>query len=145
MAIEKLSVRLKKEYPGWGAPKIRERLRRRYAKVRCPAISTAHAVLDRHGLVTRKGKRRHKAQGTALSRPAQSNAPGGVPRQLAASVPRRVSKLILHCGVSVARLNESDGQSGRLDLQAEASGNGANAIVETQEFQTRDRRSSSQH
>ncbi len=37
MAIEKLIVRLKKEYPGWGAPKIRERLRRRYAPVQCPA------------------------------------------------------------------------------------------------------------
>ncbi|MCA8995229.1 MAG: helix-turn-helix domain containing protein, partial [Planctomycetaceae bacterium] len=26
MQIEKLIVRLKREYPGWGAPKIRERL-----------------------------------------------------------------------------------------------------------------------
>jgi putative transposase len=29
MAIETLIVRLKKDYPTWGAPKIRERLRRR--------------------------------------------------------------------------------------------------------------------
>jgi len=29
-AIEAQIVRLKKEYPTWGAPKIRERLRRRY-------------------------------------------------------------------------------------------------------------------
>ena len=50
-AIETLIVRLKKDYPTWGAPKIRERLRRRYATVHCPAISTVHAVLDRHGLV----------------------------------------------------------------------------------------------
>ena len=34
MAIETLIVRLKKDYPTWGAPKIRERLRRRYATVR---------------------------------------------------------------------------------------------------------------
>jgi hypothetical protein len=39
-AIEKLIVRLKREYPTWGAPKIRERLRRRYAATQCPAIST---------------------------------------------------------------------------------------------------------
>ena len=39
-----------------GRPMIRERLRRRYATVHCPAISTVHAVLDRHGLVTRKGE-----------------------------------------------------------------------------------------
>ena len=51
LAIEKLIVRLKKEYPSWGAPKIRERLRQRWPDVACPAISTVHAVLDRHGLV----------------------------------------------------------------------------------------------
>jgi putative transposase len=33
-----------------------------------------HAVLDRHGLVQRRGRRRHKAQGTLLSRPRQPNA-----------------------------------------------------------------------
>jgi putative transposase len=76
LAIEQLIDRLKKEYPDWGAPKIRERLRRQYAVVpaQCPAISTVHAVLDRHGLVTRKTRRRHRAQGTALSWPAQPNA-----------------------------------------------------------------------
>ena len=37
MAIETLIVRLKKDYPTWGAPKIRERLRRRYSTVHCPA------------------------------------------------------------------------------------------------------------
>ena len=44
MQIEKLSVNLKKEYPHWGAPKIRERLRRVYPDVHCPVISTVHAV-----------------------------------------------------------------------------------------------------
>jgi putative transposase len=73
MVIEKLIIRLKKEYPGWGAPKIRERLRRHYAPVLCPAISTVHAVLDRHGLVTRRRRRRHRASGTLLSRPFQPN------------------------------------------------------------------------
>ena len=73
MQIEALIVRLKKEYPRWGAPKIRERLRRRYPGVCCPAISTVHAVLDRHGLVTRRKRRRYRAAGTALSRPATPN------------------------------------------------------------------------
>ena len=51
-AVEAWIVRLKKEYPTWGAPKIRERLRDRCPDVRCPAISTVHAVLDRHHLAT---------------------------------------------------------------------------------------------
>ena len=39
MAVEKLIVRLKKEYPKWGAPKLQERLRTRWPEVACPAIS----------------------------------------------------------------------------------------------------------
>jgi putative transposase len=72
--IESLIVLLKKEHPSWGAPKIREKLRRRHREINLPAISTVHAVLDRHGLVTR-GRRRHiyKAEGTGLSRPDQPN------------------------------------------------------------------------
>ena len=77
MQVEKLIVALKKEYPRWGAPKIRERLRRRYPGLSCPAISTVHAVLDRHGLVTRRKRRRYRAEGTTLSdrpRPMSSGA-----------------------------------------------------------------------
>ena len=58
LAVEKAIVRLKKEYPTWGAPKIRERLKQRWPEVACPAISTVHAVLDRHGLVHRRRRRR---------------------------------------------------------------------------------------
>lgn len=66
--IEKQIVRLKRERPTWGAPKIRERLRRLYPDIHSPAVSTVHAVLDRHGLVKRrKRRRRNKATGTALS------------------------------------------------------------------------------
>src|SRR4029078_3785323 len=65
-AIEKGIVPLKKDYPGWGAPQIRERLRRQYAPIQCPAISTVHAVLDRHGLVQRR-KGRSRAMGTTIS------------------------------------------------------------------------------
>ena len=71
--VEQLIVQLKKERPSWGAPKIRERLRRMHPDVHTPANSTVHAVLDRHGLVRRRRRRRHKAQGTALSKPRQPN------------------------------------------------------------------------
>jgi putative transposase len=67
--IETLIVSLKREHPSWGAPKIREKLRRRHDDIQTPAISTVHAVLDRHGLVERVGRRRPKVQGTALSTP----------------------------------------------------------------------------
>jgi putative transposase len=73
-AIEALIVRLKREYPGWGAPKIREKVRQQSTAPHCPAISTVHAVLDRHGLVQRRRRRRHTATGTALSRPTEPNA-----------------------------------------------------------------------
>ena len=71
--IEKLIVQLKREHPSWGAPKLREKLRRLHSNIRTPAISTVHAVLYRHGLVNR-GRRRHfKAQGTTLSRALRPN------------------------------------------------------------------------
>jgi putative transposase len=72
--IEALIVQLKREHPSWGAPKIREKLRRRASHIPLPAISTVHAVLDRHGLVTR-GRRRsaYKAEGTRLSKPDRPN------------------------------------------------------------------------
>jgi putative transposase len=73
MQIEKLIVKLKKEYPHWGAPKIREKLKRLYPDLQCPAISTVHAVLDRHGLVKRRKRRRYKAQGTAIAHVTQPN------------------------------------------------------------------------
>jgi putative transposase len=71
--IETLIVRCKQDKPNWGAPKIRERLVRLYPDVHTPAISTVHAVLDRHGLVKRRTRRRNKAEGTTLSRPLQPN------------------------------------------------------------------------
>jgi len=71
--IEKLIVRLKQEKPSWGAPKIRERLARLHPDVHKPAISTVHAILDRHGLVKPRKGRRNKATGTALSNADQPN------------------------------------------------------------------------
>jgi putative transposase len=73
LQIESRIVQLKNEHPTWGAPKVRETLRRLNLGIQTPAISTVHAVLDRHGLVMRRRRRRHKAEGTALSRPLQPN------------------------------------------------------------------------
>ncbi len=58
---------MKREHPSWGARKIRERLLRRFSGIPIPAKSTIHAVLDRHGLVERRGRLRRRAQGTPLS------------------------------------------------------------------------------
>jgi putative transposase len=65
--IEKLIVQLKQEHPSWGAPKIREKIKRLHSEITLPAISTVHAVLDRNGLVTRRRRRRYKPEGTELS------------------------------------------------------------------------------
>jgi transposase InsO family protein len=66
--LEATIIKAKQEKPHWGARKIRELLVRRLAgEVRIPAISTIHAVLDRHGLVKRMGRRRNRATGTPLS------------------------------------------------------------------------------
>jgi putative transposase len=71
--LEKLIVQLKRERPSWGAPKIREKLRRLHSDIPTAAIRTVHAVLDRHGLVNHGRKRRYKAQGTTLSNPSRPN------------------------------------------------------------------------
>jgi len=71
--VESRILQLRKEHPSWGAPKIREKLRRLDLGIQTPAISTVHAVLDRNGLVTRRRRRRHKAEGTPLSWPRQPN------------------------------------------------------------------------
>jgi transposase len=59
--VESAILTLKREKPHWGARKIRERLLRRFScEVRVPARSTIHAVLDRHGLVQCRGRKRHR-------------------------------------------------------------------------------------
>jgi len=72
--LEATIVRLKREYPEWGAPKIREKLRRQSTAPHLPSISTVHAVLDRNKLVKHRRRRRAGATGTELSRPDLPNA-----------------------------------------------------------------------
>jgi transposase InsO family protein len=72
--LENLIVRFKRNKPHWGARKIRELLIRRLpGDYRIPAKSTVHAVLDRHGLVKRMGRKRNRASGTPLSDGALPN------------------------------------------------------------------------
>ncbi len=77
--VERTILGIKKKHPSWGAPKIRDKLIRAYPMIKPPAISTIHAVLDRNGLVKRRKRRRHKAEGTPhwwqLTSPTVSGAP----------------------------------------------------------------------
>ena len=72
LQVEAVIVRLKREYPAWGAPKIAKSCSGRRPRPP-PAISTVPAVLDRYGLVKRR-RHRHTATTTALSRPTEPNA-----------------------------------------------------------------------
>jgi len=72
--IEAAIVAARREKPHWGARKIRERLLRRLPHaVKVPATSTIHAVLDRHGLVTRPTRSRTRSEGTPLSAGLHAN------------------------------------------------------------------------
>ena len=48
-------------------------VRQQFTGPHLPAISTVHAVLDRHGLVHRRRRRRPRATGTGLSQPTEPN------------------------------------------------------------------------
>ena len=71
--VERTILGIKKDHSSWGAPKIRDKLVRQFPMIKPPAISTVHAVLDRHGLVKRRKRKRYKAQGTPLSASHQPN------------------------------------------------------------------------
>ena len=74
--VERSIIQLKKEFPNFGAAKIREKLIRKFDLKHTPAKSTVHAVLDRNDLVQRKKRVRrngYKASGTPLSNPSLSN------------------------------------------------------------------------
>src|SRR5215468_5506932 len=73
--LEAMIVTMRREKPTWGARKLRERLLRKLPNdVRVPACSTIHAILDRHGLVTRQKRSRTKTEGTPLSEGLAPNA-----------------------------------------------------------------------
>tara|TARA_R110000823_G_C15871363_1_gene494193 strand:- start:29 stop:1195 length:1167 start_codon:yes stop_codon:yes gene_type:complete len=72
--IEKAILRIKQEHKSWGAPKIRDKLIKEFPVINPPAVSTIHVVLDRHGLVKRRKRRRYKAKGTELCEALAPNA-----------------------------------------------------------------------
>lgn len=75
LEVEALILETKKEFTHWGAPKIREKIKRRFPDIKLPAISTIHAVLDRNNLVESKlRKRTHTSiQPMHLSNPLLPN------------------------------------------------------------------------
>ena len=73
--VERTILQLKREYDSWGAVKIRDKLIREYPMIMPPAKSTVHAVLERHGLVKGRKRRRYRAEGTPLS---ESRSPNGL-------------------------------------------------------------------
>jgi len=54
--VENYILSVKREHASWGARKIRERLIRRFSGLLIPAKSTINVVLDRYGLVERRGR-----------------------------------------------------------------------------------------
>lgn len=72
--LEKAILQLKKDHTSWGAPKIRDKLLKQFPGIKPPAASTIHAILDRHGLVRRRKRRRSRARGTALGEAHTPNA-----------------------------------------------------------------------
>jgi transposase InsO family protein len=72
--IEKSILRIKQEHSSWGAPKIREKLIKEFSMIEPPAVSTIHAILDRHDLVSRRRRRRYRAEGTPLHDAQTPNA-----------------------------------------------------------------------
>jgi putative transposase len=71
--IENLILQLKEKHSSWGAQKIRDKIKLLHSTIQLPAISTVHAVLDRHGLVSNGRKKRYKAEGTTLSQATRPN------------------------------------------------------------------------
>ena len=71
--IENLILQLKEKHASWGAHKIRDKIKGLHSTIPLPAISTVHAVLYRHGLVSNPGRKRYRAEGTQLSTATRAN------------------------------------------------------------------------
>jgi len=71
--VERLILQIKREHPSWGAPKIRDKVIAEFSMIKPPAKSTIHAVLDRHGLVSRRKRKRHRSQGTTREHVTEPN------------------------------------------------------------------------
>ena len=83
--IEALIVRLKREYPGLGRAEDSREAAPAVDRAALPAISTVHAVLDRHGLVKRRRRRRHARDRRPRCRGRPSPTRCGAPTTKASS------------------------------------------------------------
>jgi transposase InsO family protein len=72
--MEAMVLTLKARWPKWGAPKLLVKLRAQVGAEACPSESSLSRILQRHGLVRPQGRRRARAQGTALQEFTGSNA-----------------------------------------------------------------------
>lgn len=71
--MEAMVLECKARWPKWGAPKLLVKLRAQVGEERCPSESSISRILQRHGLVRPRGRRRAKAQGTVLGSYEKSN------------------------------------------------------------------------
>ena len=72
--IQDLILATKQEKPHWGARKITEYLKNKHKGLPIPVRSTVHTLLDKHGLVKRKRRRKKfTASPTNLSNPEKPN------------------------------------------------------------------------
>ena len=66
-------IETRKNYPTWGAPKIKAYLEKKLP-IKAPAISTIHVILEKANLIKKKKRRViTKAQGTLRTTPTASN------------------------------------------------------------------------
>jgi len=75
-AVEALIVDCRKKHPRWGPKKLLDYLRPRHPGVAFPAVSTAGAILKRHGLVAPRRRRRSPRHPGAT--PLETTAPNDV-------------------------------------------------------------------
>ena len=72
--IETLIIRRKQEHPSWGAPEIREKIRRLHSEVAAAGDQhRSRGAGSAHRLVSRGRRARYHAEGTTLSKPTQPN------------------------------------------------------------------------
>lgn len=72
--VEDAIVEVKRAHPDWGPGKVLDYLEDRQPELCLPAVSTASAMLDRHGLVDRRRKKRvWKHPGGPVLRPLAPN------------------------------------------------------------------------
>jgi transposase InsO family protein len=72
--VREALLELRRKYPRWGAEKLLTLLAHAHPSWRLPSCSTAHEILRRHGLVTRRRRRPHFAHpGHVLAPPREPN------------------------------------------------------------------------